>query len=167
MAVVRAVAVGDAHCFPNEAIVFALMLTAEFQQLVQALVERAFVVGLVAEKERQADFGAVSRVFVVEAALLEGAGADAEPLVLGQGIDQQVLGGSGGFVLGAEIGEELVVVCLHFPAEHDEVIAGKAVLTTILAGGGFAFGGAWAGGALRVGSVSSELCGRSCGLHFA
>ncbi len=167
VAVVGAVAVGDAHGFPNEAIVFALTLAAEFQQVVQAFAKRTFVVGLVAEVESEMGLGAVGGVVVAEAVLLECAGADGEPLMLGEGVDQEMLGGSGGLVFGAEVGEELIVVFLHFPVEDDEMVAGEAVLTTVLAGGGFAFGGARAGGVLRVAAIGGELLGRGCSLHFA
>ena len=159
MAVVALVTFGDAQSLRNEATVLALTFAAELVKLVQRLFEGAVVVGLVAEIDREQEIGALAGALAVEAAFLERGGAEAEPVVLGELVDQRVFGGGGGLMLGAEVGQELVVVVLRFPVEHGEGLAGETVAAGVLAGGGFAFGGARAGGGLRVGLVGGQLRG--------
>ena len=74
------------------------------------------------------------------------------PEVLGEFIDEDFFGGRGGRMLAAERGAEFVEFGGVFTGA-DELLGVEAVLEGVLGGAGFAFGGAWAGGALGVAAI--------------
>ena len=128
-------------CLRNEA-----TLALEIGEGLEGFVEAAFGGGHGALNNRQdgeAGFEVVGR----HGAGFELAHAAQTPVVFGQFVYQNVFGGGGGLVFAAEVRAEGVEFGGIF-AGQDELLGVETVLEGVLAGGGFALGGAGTGGVL-------------------
>jgi hypothetical protein len=87
---------------------------------------------------------------------VDGDGSGELPLIGGELVDEELLAGSGGQVLGGEGGAKVVEV-RGVLAGQDDGFAGEAVGEAIEGDAGFALGGAGAGGELGVAAVGGDL----------
>lgn len=120
----------------------------------QALRESTLIGGLVAQIERKVPFpfrrGAT---FFEHDHFLHDLSALAKPVMLGEAVDGDVLGGRGGLVF-AEILKEVVEGVLALGGKYDE-LAAEAVLEAILGRDGFSVVGGGNSGVLRVFATKS------------
>ena len=87
-----------------------------------------------------------------EEAVFDGFDAPETPLRVGDDLGEFALDRVFGFEAGDDFGAEALEFVLVFGGQEDRV-ARQSVFCRVLTGGGFAFGGCWACGALRVGLV--------------
>ena len=106
--------------------------------------ESALVRGLVAQIQGELALVDDLAGGVVEAGFFQPHDAVAQPVVLGQGLDERFFGRSLRLVLLLELGQKFKVVRLRFAGQHPEFARGSEVVTEVVARGDGASGfGFW------------------------
>ena len=119
-------------------------------------VEGPFGGGLIANEETELNGGQADLEVASNLAVLEAGGAQTDPVMVGHLLDENLLGGRGGLVLGDEVIEQQVELGRIF-ALHEAGAGSEAVREAVAGRFSLAFFGFRSGGLLRIRLIGIDL----------